>query len=184
MAALALSAFASQVASAQPLNQHNLIERLTHCTASLHEVVLFNDLIDREELKLPVALEFQPWGGSAWTVEPGLSFGKVSSPVVVMNDRRSFFLRVSSTQPAVDIRTTAQELQLVNTSSNDEPNDFRKVMDDRTLQAMATGEPDNYWVGCFYDQAAVDRQFDQELNATPERMTEKNARQQALENNR
>ncbi|WP_347905182.1 hypothetical protein [Pseudomonas purpurea] len=184
MVALAVTAFANLAVSAQPLDQRDLIERLTHCTASLHDVVLFNDLIEREALTLPVASEFQPWGGSAWTVEPALSFGKVSSPVVVMNDRRSFFLRVSSTQPAVDIRTTAQQLQLVNTSSSDEPNDFRKVMDDRTLQAMATGEPDNYWVGCFYDQTAVDRQFDQELNATPERMNEKSARLHALDNDR
>ncbi|MBU6960907.1 hypothetical protein KRR23_24630 [Pseudomonas sp. CVAP len=181
-AVLAFTAFASLAVNAQPLDQRDLIERLTHCTASLQDVVVFNGLVERKELTLTAVSEFEPWGGLAWTIEPALSFGNVSSSVAVMNDHRSFYLRVPSTQPGVDIRTTAQQLQLANTGSGGEANDFRKVMDDRTLQAMSTGEPDNYWVGCFYDQDAVQRQFDLELNATPERMNEKNARQQALGN--
>lgn len=146
-----LGLVASLPAMADPAAHRATLEALVSCKASLAQVLAFNEAVRAPGFDLPVDEEHAPWGGLAWRVKSPVALGGVSSDVLLMETNRSFYLRVATKDPQSGIVAAAKALQLEVVSEGN----YQRALGDRTLQAQATGEPDNYWLGCFYDEEAL-----------------------------
>lgn len=142
-------------ASAVSDNPNVMIERLVQCKASINDVVAFNAALESSEVTLVKADNYAPWGGLAWEMESPVFIGSVGSKIVLMNDRRSFYLRVPTSHPEKAIRALADQLQLTPALADVTHLDFRKPLEARTVQLLMGEEADSYWIGCFYDQDAI-----------------------------
>lgn len=169
------------MAAAGTSENRAVIEQLVSCSAPLKTAVAFSNAVDSPDFDLAGAEEFAPWGGVAWRVYPAIKLGTTSSDIVIMETNRSFYLRVPSKDPKVDIRMVAKALQLTVETDRDDYLVYRKALTDRTIQVQSTENADDFWVGCYYDLGAFQNMDEAMLNATPERIKQKNELQKILE---
>ena len=150
---------ATMPAMSTPSNsQRAMLERLVQCDSTAIEVVDFNNLLDSKKIVLPRDDKNAGWGGVAWKVDPPITIGTVKSNVVVMADRRSFYLFIESPNPRTDSGQVVQTLKLHDGTPNDQYFDYRREDGERTVRVVSTeNAAANYNVGCFYDQESVRR---------------------------
>lgn len=153
---LAISGSSFAVAPTITMPPEELVERLVQCRATIQEVIAFNDKFDDSTITLNIVEAYSPWGGIAWKLEHSIAVGGVNSNIVLMNGRRSFYLRVPAEGREEIIRQLAVKLRLT-AEGDGSLFDFRKQLGDRTLQLLPGEDPDSYWIGCFYDQDSIRR---------------------------
>lgn len=88
------------------------------CNASAKDVVEFNTTLNNSKTTLINADKFSPWGGTAWKIELPIFIEDISSKIVIMNGRRSFYLRVPASHPEKIIPILANQFQLTSISTD------------------------------------------------------------------
>lgn len=141
----------TEVASAAPKNAtHHLFEKIIQCKASLKDVDELNRLLDQKKIPFPESKTVSIWGGSAWDVNPPISYGNVTSAVVVMSDRKSLYLQVKAKgDRRAEMRNTAQNMNVPAQSSDPDTTYLTETSPGRT-HILWSDEKDVYWVGCTY----------------------------------
>lgn len=150
-----------------------MIERLVQCKASAKDVVEFNATLNNSKTTLINADKFSPWGGTAWEIELPIFIEDISSKIVIMNGRRSFYLRVPASHPEKIIPILANQFQLTSISTDMTHLDFRRSLETGTVHLLLGEDTSSYWLGCFYDQNAVSQAQETLKSVTPSHLQRK-----------
>ena len=137
---------------AAPTNSHHqLLEKIIQCKATRKDVQDLNELIDQKKISFPESKTVSVWGGKAWNVNPPISFGGITSDVIVLPTRTSLYLRV---QAKSDVRavmlSVARNMNIPAQSSNPDT-DYLTGTSPRRTHITWSDEKDIYWLGCSYD---------------------------------
>ena len=134
-------------------NVRQLAERLIQCKGSKEDLAVFNRWVDQKQLGLTPDEGHEPWGGRAWTLDEPLSVETLSSDVLVMNTRKSFFLQISSRSPRKDLLAAAKSLVFKEKINEGNHFLFERSGTSGTLQLMSVGDVEqtpDYLIGCAY----------------------------------
>lgn len=133
---------------------HDLLEKIIQCKASMNDVQELNRLLDQKKIPFPESKTVSVWGGKAWDVNPPISFGGVTSSVVVMPDRNSLYLRAQAKSDVrAEMRSVAQKMNVpAQTSALD--TSYLTDTSPRRTHIQRSDEKNIYWVGCAYEYAS------------------------------
>lgn len=144
-----LSSFSASAAGPSHID---LFKTLAQCEASAKQVGEFNALVDAQQVSLPKDVPHTPWGGGAWQATPALTVQGVSSPILVMTDRASFYLQAESSSPKADAEKLASTLKLQKVLDTGGYVDYQRSLGNgATLRVVSTENKDSdLYVGCSY----------------------------------
>jgi len=149
-----LVASAGIVIAAPRNSHHQLLEKIIQCKASMNDVQELNRLLDQKKIPFPESKIVSVWGGKAWDVDPPLSFGGVTSGVVVMPDRNSLYLRAQAKGDVrAEMRSVAQNMNVPAQTSAPDTSYLTDTSPHRT-HIQHSDEKNIYWVGCTYERSA------------------------------
>jgi len=150
MTAVALLVVTSLSAAARAETPRELLERIVQCKASDQDVAKFNHMLDQNQVNFPKASDVDVWGGAAWKLDRPIAFGGVSSDVVVMNSRKSAYIRVKSVEPRAGVIKAATELDLYKKLDEGDSLWYRRTFGNASTSALTSDDKVSYWVGCEY----------------------------------
>lgn len=133
---------------------HQLLEKIIQCKASINDVQELNRLLDQKKIPFPESKTVNVWGGKAWDINPTISFGGVTSDVVVMPDRNSLYLRVQAKGDIrAEMRSVAQNMNIPAQTSTPDTSYLTNTSPRRT-HIQRSDEKNIYWIGCAYEDAS------------------------------
>ena len=137
--------------AAQKNSPHQLLEKIIQCKASMNDIQELNGLLDQKKIPFPESKTVSVWGGKAWDVNPPISFGGVTSGVVVMSTRNSLYLRIQAQGDVrAAMRSVAQNMN-VPAQSSDPDTTYLANTSPRRTHIQWSDEKNVYWVGCTYE---------------------------------
>lgn len=137
---------------AAPVNSHHqLLEKVIQCKATREDMQDLNEVIDQKKIAFPESKTVTIWGGKAWDVNPPVSFGGITSGVIVLPTRTSLYLRVKAPSDVHAVMRGLAKNMNVPAQSSDRDTDYLTDTSPRRTHILASDEKDVYWVGCSYD---------------------------------
>lgn len=152
-ATLLLLAVASTGVAGHPPIDHALVERLIQCTATRDELIAFDAARLAQRLSFTPSPDDAPWGGAAWILSPGLAAHGVYSQKFVMQDRRTFALKVTAERPAEAVSEAAHRIGLSRTGSLPAFPVYTKSLSGRRVYASSVDDVNttqDFYLGCAY----------------------------------
>lgn len=137
---------------AAPANSHHqLFEKIIQCKATSNDIQELNELIDQKKISFPESKTVSVWGGKVWDVNPPISFGGITSGVIVLPTRTSLYLRVQAKSDVRAVMRSVARNMNVPAQSSDPNTDYLTDTSPRRTHITWSDEKDNYWLGCSYD---------------------------------